>query len=177
MGSLGGTPPIRLPDAATNAAVVGEIRVVSLTLQLRIGVPSLLISSIPRNAIGFSFERGVFGGAVGAAVLGASLLIGAVFYHVIGVFSFVIPMWLLGSTGVVMLYNSLTGVAFVKPLCTGCQLLPMIKEHEALHLSGVESDEMIWNSVKPKYTREGLSLGNDPRICPFCPIPKRLSRH
>jgi hypothetical protein len=177
MDSLGGTPSIQLPDTRTDATSIGGVRIVNLTLKLRLAVPSLMISSIPQDAIGFSFEAGTFGGAVGVAVLGASLLIGAVFYPLVGALSFVISLWLLGSTGTVMLYNSITGLAFVKPLCTGCHLLPIIQEHEAFHLSGVGSDAMIWNSVRSKYTRDGLSFGNDSRICPFCPIPKRLSGH
>ncbi|HUI85603.1 MAG TPA: hypothetical protein VLY21_00415 [Nitrososphaerales archaeon] len=154
----------------------GAVRVVRLSVPLRLAVPSLLISSLPRRAIGFSYERGAQGALTGSALLGGSLLAGAMLAPALGPAALAVLVWLVGSTGLVMLVNSATGLAFVKPLCTGCRLLPIIKEHEAMHMGGVESDAEIWDSVRGKYSYEGLSLGTDPAVCGFCPIAKRLKR-
>lgn len=160
----------------TSATPSGRIRVVRLTLPLRLLVPSLLVSSLPKRAIGFSFERGAFGALMGSVLVGGSALLGGVLSQAFGPLAAVAAIWLMGSTGIVMLCNCSTGLAFVKPLCTGCRLLPIIKEHEAMHMGGMESDLAIWESVRGKYTFEGLSLGTDPAICRFCPIAKRLKR-
>ena len=74
-----------------------------------------------------------------------------------------------------MLASSLTPTAFVKPICLACRLLPVIEEHEALHLSGVASESAVWGSMKARHSVRSLSLEGDPAVCPFCPIPKRLS--
>jgi len=150
------------------------VRIVALTLPVKLAIPSLLISSIPKRAIGFSFEAGPVGGLIGASLLGGSLLLGGVLYQALGPLSVLLPLWLMGTTGAVMVYNSGRSLAFVKPLCTGCRLLPIIREHEAMHIGGIESDRRIWDSVRGKYSFEALSLGTDPKICRFCPIARHL---
>ena len=75
-----------------------------------------------------------------------------------------------------MIVCSLRPTAFVKPICLKCRLLPVIEEHEAIHLSGVSSENEVWESMRSRHSVESLSLSGDPAICPFCPIPKRLSR-
>ena len=150
------------------------IRVVSLTLPLRVAVPPLFVSSIPKRAVGFSFESGAFGGVTGACLLAATPVLGWFLYGVLGPLGPVLSIWLLGSTGAVILWSSARGLAFIKPLCTGCRLFPIVKEHEALHISGIESDAEIWASVKGKYSYEALSLGTDPNICTFCPVARHL---
>jgi len=157
-----------------NPGAGGRVRVVNLSVPLRVAVPSLFISSLPRGAIGFSFESGLPGAIVGAALVAGSFALGAALFPAAGVLSFAVSFWLIGSTGAVMVYNSSRGLAFVKPLCTGCRLLPIIKEHEGMHVSGIESDGLIWKAMKTRYSFEGLSLGSDPMICSFCPIAKRL---
>lgn len=163
----GGTFPI-------GNALAG-MKVVNLSRLLRLTVPSLYISSIPKNAIGFSFESGRFGLLVGASLLASSMVIGFLLSGVVGPFGFPVALWLFGSTGAVMLYNSAwRSVAFVKPLCSRCRLLPVIVDHEALHLGGLEGDADVWQEMKKRYSCESLSIEGDATICSFCPIPKRL---
>jgi hypothetical protein len=156
------------------AGRAGAVRVIHLSLPIRLAVPSLLISSLPKKAIGFSYERGATGASLGATLVAGSALLGALLFRQFGLLGVVASAWLMGTTGALILFNFAMGLAFVKPLCTGCRLLPIIREHEALHIGGAESDVAIWNSVRGKYTFEGLSLGTDPAICRFCPIAKRL---
>ncbi len=144
---------------------------------LRLFVPALFVSSLPRNAIGFSFERGKAGMALGAFLLGAGMGIGWLLFPAGGVVGLVLSLWLLGTTGALMLATGLKPLAFVKPLCSGCRLLPVIEEHEAIHLSGVEDDGEIWRLMRSRHSCASLSLDGDPAICWFCPIPKRLTEH
>jgi len=167
---------MRTALAATpaTAAPGGGVRVVNLSVPIRLAVPSLLISSMPKKAVGFSYEKGAVGAFTGSLLLGGSILVGGLLFRAFGLLGFAAPVWLIGTTGAVMLCNLAVGLAFVKPLCAGCRLLPIIREHEAMHIEGVESDAAIWESVRGKYSYEGLSLGSDPAICSFCPIAKRL---
>ena len=92
-----------------------------------------------------------------------------------GIFPALAMMWLMGGTGVVLLYNSTRhGLAFVKQMCTTCRLSPIIEEHEIMHLKGESSEEAVWEAARKKYSYEGLGLGTDPKIHSFCPIAKRL---
>ncbi|MDG6898502.1 MAG: hypothetical protein JRN24_02060 [Nitrososphaerota archaeon] len=157
--------------------MAGQMTTRRLTLPIRLLIPSLLVASLPKRAIGFSYEGGRSGAVVGSLVLVVSLVLGALLYGVAGVLGALAPVWLLGTTGAAMLANSRRPIAFVKPLCQGCRLLPVIKEHEAIHLSGVESDGEVWESMRQRYSCESLALAGDPAICAFCPIPKRLKEH
>lgn len=107
----------------------------------------------------------------------AGIALGATLYPVAGPLGFAIPVWLVGTTGGLMIASALRPFAFVKPLCSGCRLLPVIEEHEAIHLSGEASDEEIWRLMRTRHSCESLALNSDPNICWFCPIPKRLSEH
>jgi hypothetical protein len=158
-------------------SAAGEVKVVTLSLPIRLAVPSLLVTSLPRRAIGFSFEGGRAGAVTGGGLLAATVLLAGALFQVVGPAGIVAAAWLTGTTGAVMLYNSARSVAFVKPLCSGCRLLPVIEEHEALHLSGIESDDEIWRQMRSRHSCESLSLEGDPAICSFCPIPKRLREH
>jgi hypothetical protein len=156
----------------------GGIRVVRLSRLLRLSLPSLFICALPKKAIGFSFEKGGFGALVGSLLVCSSLMIGYVLSGVIGLFAFPLSVWLLGATGALMIYNSAgMGIAFVKSLCSSCRLLPVIEEHEALHLAGFERDEDVWNLMRKRHSCKTLSLDGDPGICSFCPIPNRLKEH
>ncbi len=158
--------------------VKGGMHVVRLSLLVRLAIPSLFISSLPKNAIGFSFERGRFGVLVGSLLICSSLLVGYTLSLLLGVLAYSLSIWLLGATGALMIYNSAgVSIAFVKSLCSSCRLLPIIEEHEALHLAGLERDAEVWNQMRSRYSCEGLSLDGDPGICSFCPIPKRLKEH
>ncbi len=158
--------------------VKGGMHVVRLSPLVRLAIPSLFISSLPKNAIGFSFEKGRFGVLVGSLLVCSSILIGYTLSGVIGVLSYPLSLWLLGSTGALMIYNS-GGVstAFVKSLCSTCRLLPVIEEHEALHLAGLERDADVWVQMRTRHSCKSLALDGDPGICSFCPIPKRLKEH
>jgi len=152
------------------------IRVVNLSLGVRLLLPPLFFSSIPRRAIGFSFPRGRLGLATGVCLLGVALLIGgalsAAYWSVAPMLFF---LWILGSTGAVLIYNSVGGgIAFVKPLCSACRLRPIIEEHEAIHLSGAAAEETCWEDARRRYSYSALGLAGDPRICSFCPIARRL---
>lgn len=106
---------------------------------------------------------------VSSAVIGF-LLVGAT-----GPWGAVISFWLLGTAGVATFVGALRPTAFVKPICVNCRLLPIIKEHEAIHLSGVTSEKSVWTSMRTRHSVKSLSLEGDPSICSFCPIPKRIA--
>ena len=154
------------------------MKVVKLTKLMRIAIPALFVSSLPKSAIGFSFEGGKFGALVGSLLFSSALIMGYSLSGAVGVIAYPFSFWLLGATGVLMIYNSVgMSIAFVKPLCTTCRLLPIIEEHEALHLAGLEQDSDVWNQMRQRYSCENLSLEGDPQICSFCPIPIRLKEH
>ena len=149
--------------------------VLPLSKLLRLLLPPLLISSLPRRAIGFSFSSGKEGGLLGASLMGVTVLVGFLLSTAIGAFGYLLMAWLTGGTAVVMLYNSSRGrVAFIKSYCSVCRLRPIIEEHETMHLDGEHSEEVVWAEARKKYSYEGLSLAGDPKICGFCPIAKRL---
>jgi hypothetical protein len=166
-----------IAEAGEWRGVASGMRTFKLSLPVRLLVPALWISSMPRNAIGFSFERGRTALLMGAFLSCASLVIGAVLYPVAGLPGLAIPVWLMGSSGALMVATALRPLAFVKPLCSGCRLLPVIEEHEAIHLSGEASDDEIWKLMRTRHSCESLGLNGDPSICWFCPIPKRLATH
>ncbi len=164
-----------LTPAALNREGMRRMKVVPLTGLVKIAVPALLISSLPRNAIGFSFERGRFGALCGALLFAASMLIAFILSREIGILALPFAMWLMGGSSVLMIYNSTaSSLAFVKPICARCRLRPVIEEHEAIHLGGVVEDGLVWREMKKRHSCESLSLDGDPNICSFCPIPKRL---
>lgn len=143
-------------------------------MPVRMALPPVLVSSIPKNVLGLSFEPGALGAALGVSLLGASLSLGYLLLPVTGAWGFALSFWLIGGTGVLMVLNSAAPFAFVKQLCSACRLLPVIVEHESLHLSGIGSDDSVWEEMRKKYSCESLRLDWDGSICDFCPIPKRL---
>ena len=157
--------------------ILAAMKAMRLSAPLRLLVPALLVSALPRSAIGFSFEGGKGGVTLGSLLVGTGLMIGGLVFPALGMAGAILPVWFLGSTGLVMLVGGLRPIAFVKTPCTDCRLFPVVKEHEAIHLSGVESDDEVWRSMRTRYTCESLSLEGDPRICWFCPIQKRLREH
>jgi hypothetical protein len=163
---------LRIPTPIT--AVEGVV-VLPLTALVRLLVPPLLISSLPRRAIGFSFPRGREGLSLGSLLLFSMAALSIVLYGTLGAWSAVAMVWLFGGTGVIMLLNSTgRGLAFVKQMCSTCRLRPIIEEHEAMHLNGEPSEDEVWRETKRRYSYEGLGLGSDPKIHSFCPIAKRL---
>lgn len=157
------------------AVSIDGVVVLPLSKLLRLLLPPLLISSLPRRAIGFSFPRGAEGKLLGVALIGGTAAISFLLDGAFGVYAALAMVWLMGGTGVVILYNSVgPGVAFVKQMCSTCRLRPIIEEHEMMHLNGERSEDAVWDAAKKRYSYEGLGLGTDPKIHSFCPIAKRL---
>jgi len=113
--------------------------------------------------------------ALGAALVFASAAVGYLLIRPTGVVGPLLSFWALGTAGVATLVGAVRPTAYVKPICIRCRLLPIIKEHEAIHLTGVTSEKAVWASMRTRHSCSSLSLDGDPAICSFCPIPKRLS--
>lgn len=113
--------------------------------------------------------------AIGAALVFASAVVAYLLVRPTGVVGPFLSFWALGTAGVATLVGAVRPTAYVKPICIRCRLLPIIKEHEAIHLTGVTSEKAVWATMKTRHSRSSLSLDGDPAICSFCPIPKRLS--
>ena len=155
--------------------ILPNLRVVRLTVPLKILVPMLLLPTYSKSTRALSLYPGRRGLAVGVALIAASLLAGALLVGPTGPWGGVFFVWFLGTAGMAQIASSFRPTAFVKPICVNCRLLPIIKEHEAIHLSGVSSEGAVWSSMRTRHSVESLALEGDPSICSFCPIPKRLS--
>jgi len=151
------------------------MRVVPLGLPVQILIPALIFPSLPSSTRGLTFYPGRGGMALGTALVVASVAVGYLLIRPVGMVGPVVSFWALGTAGVATLVGAVRPTAYVKPICLRCRLLPIIKEHEAIHLTGVTSEKAVWASMKTRHSRSTLSLDNDPAICSFCPIPKRLS--
>ena len=156
--------------------ILNDLRVVKLTAPLLLLVPSLLLPSLPKSTRGLSLHPGRLGLGIGLALLVASLLIGALLEGPTGLWGGLASFWVLGTAGIVIIASALRPTAFVKPICVKCRLLPIIKEHEAIHLSGLARESAVWESMRSRHSVESLALRGDPAICSFCPIPKRLQQ-
>jgi len=150
-------------------------KVVTLSPLLQALIPSLLVPTFSKSTRGVSLHGGRSGLLLGFVLAVASLGIGWLLGGQIGVLGYIVIFWLVGTTGLTMIVSSLTPLAFVKPICTRCRLLPVIVEHEAIHLAGVASEREVWESMRQRHSVGSLKLEGDPAICLFCPIPKRLS--
>ncbi len=152
-----------------------DVWFVTLSTTVRLAFPPLLLSSLPKRAIGFSYPSGREGRMLGLALLSTTLLMGFLLDHVIGIAGFLLMAWVTGGTGALMVYNSTRRrIAFVKSYCSTCRLRPLIEHHERMHLEGEPSEDAVWAEARKVYSYEGLSLANDPKICVFCPIAKKL---
>lgn len=151
--------------------------VVRLTLPLQVLVPALAITSLSKSTRAMTLFPGRAGQALGAGFVAASAVIAYLLYFSVGILGAVLPIWALGTGGAVTFVSALKPTAFVKPICVECRLLPIIKEHEAIHLSGVARESAVWKSMKERHSVDSLRLEGDPAICSFCPIPKRLAEH
>lgn len=161
--------------APTPSVAIHAVRFVALSSVVKLAFPPLLLSSLPKRAIGFSLPCGNEGRLLGLSLLGVTVSIGFLLATAIGPLGFMVMVWLTGGTAGLMLYNSTRGrVAFVKEYCSTCRLRPIIEEHESMHLNGERSEEVVWGEAMKKYSYESLSLAGDPKICSFCPIAKRL---
>jgi len=169
------TAPDQEDSRSAWEALLPQLRVVRLTIPLQILVPTLFLQSYSKSTRALSLFPGRAGQAVGFALLIASCLIGAFLAVPTGPWGGIVAIWFLGTAGVLMIVCAVRPTAFVKPICVRCRLLPVIKEHEAIHLTGVSGEEAVWKSMRKRYSVDSLSLNGDPTICSFCPIPKRLS--
>ena len=156
--------------------ILDDLRVVKLTAPLQLLVPALLLPSLPKRTRGLSLYPGRLGLGIGSALLVTSLLLAALLAGPTGIWGGVVTFWFLGTAGIVVIASALRPTAFVKPICVNCRLLPIIKEHEAIHLSGVASESAVWESMRSRHSEESLALRGDPAVCFFCPIPKRLQQ-
>lgn len=155
-------------------SVEKRLVVIRLSHVARVLVPGLWVSTIQQRTRAASYEGGRSGLLVGGLLVVGAGVIGALLFPTAGVFGLALALWLLGGTGAVMVANSIRPIAFVKPICVDCRLLPVITEHEAIHISGVEDDAEVWSSMKTRHSVESLKLVGDSTICTFCPILKRL---
>ncbi len=156
-------------------AIARGMRVVRLTVTLQVLVPALALPSLSKSTRGLTLYPGRTGLLLGVLLMLSSGIIGYLLVAPAGVLGPVLSLWLIGSAGAAMFAGALKPTAFVKPICTACRLLPVIKEHEAIHLSGVAKEKAVWESMRTRHTLESLSIPGDPTICTFCPIPKRLA--
>jgi hypothetical protein len=152
-------------------------RVVTLSPLLQVLMPPLLAPTFSRSTRGVSFHGGRSGLLLGSVLVVASLDVGWLLRGPTGILGYIVVFWLVGTTGAAMMASSLKPLAFVKPICTRCRLLPVIVEHEAIHLTGVIREKEVWASMRQRHSMESLKLEGDPAICSFCPIPKRLGEH
>ncbi len=157
--------------------ISGKMRVVRLTKSVQLLIPALIFPSLSASTRGITFYPGRAGMVLGVMLTGASVFIGVLLARITGIWGGVVSIWLLGTAGAATLAGAIQPVAYVKPICVNCRLLPVIKEHEAIHLTGVSSEREVWASMRSRHSVQSLSLEGDPAICPFCPIPKRLSEH
>lgn len=155
--------------------ILSRMRVVRLTLPLQVLIPALAVASLSKSTRGLTLYPGRAGAFIGVLLMASSVLVGALLLGPVGVAGPILSAWALGTVGGTMFAATVTSTAFVKPICVRCRLLPIIKEHEAIHLSGVAGEEAVWRSMKTRHTVASLSLEGDPSICSFCPIPRRLS--
>lgn len=137
-------------------------------------VPALAIPALSKSTRAMTLFPGRPGIALGALLMVASAAVAYLLYVPTGVLGPLLATWLLGTAGGALFVSGLRPTAFVKRICVDCRLLPVIKEHEAIHLSGVSSEDKVWDSMRARHSVESLALVGDPSICLFCPIPKRL---
>ena len=152
-----------------------KMRIVKLTVPLQLIVPALIFPALSKSTRGLTLAPGKAGVWLGALMVCSSVLIGYLLYRPAGPIATALSFWFIGTAGALTLAGALRPTAFVKPICMNCRLLPVIREHEAIHLSGVASERAVWASMRKRHSVASHSLEGDPAICSFCPIPKRLS--
>ena len=156
----------------------GRMRVVRMTTPIQILIPALIFPALSSGTRGITFPPGRPGVAIGVVLALAGVLIGGLLLRlggVVGVVGGLVSFWFLGTAGVATLVGTVKPIAYVKSICVECRLLPVIKEHESIHLTGVGSEDDVWASMRTRHSVTSLALEGDPAICSFCPIPKRLA--
>ncbi len=168
--------PLRSPLGDDWQSLEAGMKVIRLDARIGALVPLLALTSLSRSTRGLSLYPGRTGLGLGAALMAASAAIAYALLFT-GPLAPLVSIWILGTAGCAMVVSSLRPTAFVKPICVRCRLLPVIREHEAIHLAGVSSETAVWDSMRARHSSVSLSLEGDPSICSFCPIPKRLAEH
>ena len=153
------------------------MKVIKLDWPIQLLIPALIFPSLSKGTRGLTFYPGRTGLALGTLLAASSAVIGALLIGPTGPFGAILSIWFIGTAGVATVAGSFRPIAFVKTICTRCRLLPIIKEHEAIHLSGVASEGEVWASMRTRHSPKSLLLEGDPAICTFCPIPKRITVH
>jgi hypothetical protein len=156
--------------------IESELKVVKLTPLVILLVPVFAIPALPKSTRGVTLYPGRMGIGLGMLLVASSVFAGLLLAGPLGVVGLAVPLWLMGTVGGAMIAGGVMPIAFVKPICVECRLLPIIREHEAIHLAGVASEKAVWASMKERHSVQSLSLEGDPAICTFCPIPKRLAK-
>jgi hypothetical protein len=154
-----------------------RMKVVNLSWPVQLLIPALIFPSLSKATRGLTFYPGRMGLVLGCSLAVSSAVIGVLLLGPTGPLGALLSLWFIGTAGIASVVGALRPMAFVKPICTRCRLLPIIKEHEAIHLSGVASEGKVWASMRTRHSTTSLALDGDPAICSFCPIPKRLSEY
>ena len=150
---------------------------VKLSYFVELLIPALIFPSISANTRGLSLYPGKTGRFIGVVLMVACVVVGYLLLGPLGPVGPFLSAWLLGTVGAATVVSYYRPFAFVKPICVECRLLPVIKEHESIHLAGTPEESDVWASMRTRYSVDSLHLEGDPAICSFCPIPKRLSEH
>lgn len=136
-------------------------------------LPFIILVSFRKKVLAFTMMKGKSELYVGMALIPASIVIGRAFYFLVGGYSYPLVFWVLGGVGIMMVVHSLSpGLIFVKPMCNACTFLPLIMEHENLHISGIHGEVQVWSRIKEKY--DWKKIRKPQKICPHCPIPGHM---
>jgi len=112
---------------------------------------------------------------LGVTFVSLWLFVGFSLWNYMGLWSYIIFFFLIGSVGIVIFVNChIVGLIFVRKKCMACKFSKLILDHEVVHLNSDVSEEEVWGILKKVYTAENLSVYDDEDICGFCPIPSRL---
>ncbi len=136
-------------------------------------LPFIILASFRKKVLAFTMLKGKTELFVGIALVPSSLIIGRALYLLIGGYAYPLLLWVIGGIGVMMIVHSLSsGLIFVKPMCNSCTFLPLILEHENLHISGIGGEAQVWSKIQKKY--DWQKLKKPQQICPHCPIPGHM---
>ena len=136
-------------------------------------LPFIILASFRKKVLAFTMLKGRTELFVGIALIPTSIIIGRAFYLLIGGYAYPLLFWVLGGMGVMMIVHSLSpGLIFVKPMCNSCTFLPLILEHENLHISGIRGETQVWSKIKKIY--DWQKIRKPQQICAHCAIPGRM---
>ena len=138
-------------------------------------LPQLLILSITKRNLAFSFNRDNVMGLIGVVFIAAWIDLGALLSKYFNILSYALFFFLMGSIGFALLINNcIFGMVFVKKKCYGCDFKKLIIDHELIHLNSNATEKEVWSTLKKVYSAEEMNIYNEGRICDYCPIPAHL---